>query len=74
LLRAVAVNGYPRTDGNTARLLKIVLAELDKEGIETELLQTAGRRLNGCLGCYRCEETKDRRCAQKDDGNLFIDS
>ncbi len=41
--------------------------ELEKEGIETELVELAGNRIRGCTACYKCFETKDRKCAIKDD-------
>jgi multimeric flavodoxin WrbA len=72
MLKVVAVNGSPRKDGNTARLLKLVLREVEKEGIQTELLHTSGKTLRGCTGCYKCEEKKDMQCVQNDDGNHFI--
>src|SRR6185369_16704974 len=37
--------------------------ELEKEGIETELVQLAGETIRGCTACYKCFGTKDQRCA-----------
>ncbi|HBV87245.1 flavodoxin family protein [Desulfosporosinus sp.] len=72
-MKVVAFNGSPRVNGNTAQGLKIVLAELSKEGIETEIIQLGGRKVFGCLACGKCRETKDNRCARKDDEmNSFI--
>ena len=72
-MKVVAFNGSSRKDGNTAILLNLVLDELKKEGIETELIQLAGETLSGCIGCNRCGETKDRRCAiTKDPGNEYM--
>jgi len=72
-MKVVAFNGSPRINGNTKQSLQIVLAELEKEGIETELVQLGGRKVFGCLACGKCQETKDNRCARKDDEmNSFI--
>ncbi|MDR3601121.1 MAG: flavodoxin family protein [Desulfosporosinus sp.] len=72
-MKVVAFNGSPRVNGNTAQSLKIVLAELEKEGVETEIVQLGGRKVFGCLACGKCWETKDNRCARKDDEmNTFI--
>ena len=72
-MKVVAFNGSPRVNGNTAQSLKIVLAELANEGIETEIVQLGGRKVFGCLACGKCRETKDNRCARKDDEmNTFI--
>jgi multimeric flavodoxin WrbA len=73
-MKVVAFNGSARKNGNTAILLDFVLDELRQEGIETEMIQLAGRNIHGCLACRKCFARKDGRCAQKrDDGNRFID-
>jgi len=66
-MKTVAFNGSGRKDGNTAILLRVVLDELAKEGIETELIQLAGRPLQGCIACYKCFENKDKKCAVTSD-------
>ncbi len=72
-MKVVAFNGSPRSKGNTAQSLQIVLAELEKEGIETEFIQLGGRKVFGCLACGKCWETKDNRCIRQDDDmNTFI--
>ncbi|WP_223226345.1 flavodoxin family protein [Sporomusa sp. GT1] len=72
-LKVIAFNGSPRINGNTAQSLQIVLAELEKEGIETEFIQLGGRKVFGCLACGKCWETKDNRCIRQDDEmNTFI--
>jgi multimeric flavodoxin WrbA len=66
-MKVIAFNGSPRKDGNTAILIDLVLGELDKEGIETEQFSLAGKRIRGCIACYKCAENKDRRCAVTND-------
>jgi multimeric flavodoxin WrbA len=73
-MKVVAFNGSARPDGNTSILLRHVFCELEKEGIETELVQLSGKTIHGCLACRECSRNKDRRCAQKSDfGNECID-
>lgn len=73
-MRVVAFNGSARKGANTAILLRYVLAELEAEGIETELVEMKGVNIHGCLACRECSKNKDRRCAQPNDmGNEFID-
>ena len=68
-MRVVAFNGSSRKDGNTAILARHVLAELEAEGIETELVQLAHKRFGGCTACRKCAETLDNRCSGvKNDG------
>jgi multimeric flavodoxin WrbA len=72
-MKVIAFNGSARKDGNTAILINYVLRELEKEGIETELVQLSGKKIHGCLACRTCSSRKDRRCAQKNDpGNEYI--
>jgi multimeric flavodoxin WrbA len=66
-MEVVAFNGSARKDGNTAILVKRVLEELEKEGIETELVQLSGERIRGCTACMGCIANKDKRCTIEDD-------
>jgi multimeric flavodoxin WrbA len=66
-MKVVAFNGSARKDGNTAILARRVAEELEKEGIETELVQLAGERIRGCTACGGCITNKDRRCTIDDD-------
>jgi multimeric flavodoxin WrbA len=73
-MKVVAINGSARKGGNTSILLRRVLGELEKEGIETELLEMSGTRIHGCLACYKCSSRADGLCSQRDDeGNRFIE-
>lgn len=66
-MKVVAFNGSARKDGNTAILIRTVLSELTREGIESELIQLAGEKIRGCIACFKCFQNKDRRCSVKDD-------
>lgn len=66
-MKVVAFNGSARKDGNTAILIKHVFQELENEGIETEMIQLAGKKINGCIACYKCFENKDKQCSVKND-------
>ncbi len=66
-MKVVAFSGSARKNGNTALLLRTALAELEAEGIETELVQLAGTEINGCIACYQCFQKKDGRCAVEKD-------
>jgi multimeric flavodoxin WrbA len=61
-MKVTAINGSARKDGNTAILANTVLAELENEGIETELIQLAGKTIRGCIACGKCYENQDGRC------------
>jgi len=61
-MKVVAFNGSARRKGNTALLLDHVMAELNKEGIQTETVHLAGKSIQGCIACMKCHRNKDRRC------------
>lgn len=74
-MKVVAFNGSARKDGNTAILLERVLEQLRLEGIETELIQMAGKKVHGCTACMKCREKKDHRCSGLNDfGNECIEA
>ncbi len=67
-MKVIAFNGSPNKKGNTAMLINKVFDELQKEGIETELLQLGGKNIKGCLACMKCFEMQDNTCVTgKDD-------
>jgi multimeric flavodoxin WrbA len=65
--KITAFNGSARKNGNTAILLNAVLAELKKQGFETELVQLAGKPIRGCAACNGCLKNKDKKCVLPDD-------
>jgi multimeric flavodoxin WrbA len=72
-MKVVAFNGSPRKEGNTFQSIRMVLEELQKEGIETEVIQLGGAEIRGCRACFKCFERKDRQCIQKDALNSFVE-
>lgn len=66
-MKIVAINGSPRRNGNTRLLLDSVLAPLQEEGWDAEVVQVGGKQMHGCRGCYSCIKNQDRRCKYSDD-------
>jgi len=66
-MKVIAFNGSPRKNGNTNRALEVVLQEIAKEGIDTELVQMGCEDLAPCQACNVCVQKKDRKCKRKDD-------
>ncbi len=71
-MKVVAFNGSPRREGNTAQAINIIFEELQKEGIETEMVQLGGLKVFGCLACGKCRQNQDNRCARTDDEMNFL--
>lgn len=73
-MKVVAFNGSARKNGNTATLIRAVFKELEKKGIETELVQLAGKPIRGCIACRKCFKRKNKRCSvETDDVNKHIE-
>ena len=66
-MKVVAFNGSPHKEGNTRILINHALEALDKEGVETEVVQVGGKNIRGCIACYKCIENKNRQCAVDND-------
>lgn len=73
-MKVVAFNGSARKDGNTAILIRCVLQVLEKEGIETELIQLAGEQIHGCTACRTCRKIQNKQCKIVNDNvNTYIE-
>lgn len=66
-MKVVAINGSPRKNGNTTIIIRKVFEELEKEGMETELIHLGGNPVRGCMACGACGRNKDKQCIIKDD-------
>jgi len=66
-MKVVAINGSARKEGNTTILVQKVFDELEKEGIATEQVHLAGKKVKGCIACFKCFENLDRKCAVDND-------
>lgn len=65
-MKIVGINGSARKDGNTALAIGTVFEELNKAGIETELIQLADCDMRPCRGCFACKGRGN--CVFGDDG------
>lgn len=66
-MKVVAFNGSPRKAAHTEALIHYVFEEIEKEGIETEIVSLAGKTLRGCTACMQCFKNKDQRCTINED-------
>lgn len=67
-MKVIAINGSPRREGNTFGALKIVCEGLEKEGIETEIINIGTKRFSGCINCGQCWQKQNKRCSVDNDG------
>ena len=54
-MKVIGINGSSRKDGNTAIIISNIFDKLNKEGIETELIQLADYEIQPCRGCFACK-------------------
>lgn len=54
-MKVLGINCSSRKDGNIALIMKIVFEELEKEGIETEMIQFSRNIIETCKGCFVCK-------------------
>lgn len=66
-MKVVLINGSPRKNGCTARALREVETQLQKNGIETEWFHVGNKPISGCIACGACKKTG--RCAVSNDVN-----
>ncbi|MHB1404845.1 MAG: flavodoxin family protein [Desulfitobacteriaceae bacterium] len=64
-MKVVGFCGSPRVKGNTEFLIETALQQLQNQGIETELIRLADKKIDQCSGCYACVENKV--CSIEDD-------
>ncbi|MBJ6748975.1 flavodoxin family protein [Geomonas anaerohicana] len=71
-MKVVAFNGSPNKEGNTYHAIKLVAAELEQQGIETEIVHVGNKAIRGCIACYQCVKNQDEQCAIKDEVNEWV--
>jgi multimeric flavodoxin WrbA len=71
-MKVVAFNGSPNKEGNTYHAIKGVVAELEKEGIETEIVHVGNKVIRGCLACGQCVKNRNEMCGIDDDVNGWV--
>ena len=57
-MKVLLINGSPNAKGCTYTALKVVADALNKEEIETEIIQVGHKDIHGCVGCRKCKELK----------------
>ena len=56
-MKVLLINGSPNAKGCTFTALSEVEKELNKEGIETEIIHVGHKDIRGCIGCRVCKKT-----------------
>lgn len=64
-MKVLLINGSPHPRGCTYTALSTVAAQLEKNGLETQILQMGNKAVHGCIACGKCRDTG--HCIFEDD-------
>lgn len=67
--KIVILNGSPRKNGNTARLVKEFMRGAQETGNTVTEFFLAGMSIKGCKGCFGGHSSMECPCVQRDDMN-----
>ncbi len=70
-MKVLLLNGSPKANGCTYTALCEVAGALEKNGIETEIVQVGAAPIAGCIGCGACVRTG--KCFMEDGVNEFVE-
>ena len=65
-MRVLIINGSPRQKGNTSIALAEIVKQLEKLGIESEIVWIGNKPVRGCIACNTCKD-KPGACVFDDD-------
>ena len=65
-MNVLLINGSPNKEGCTFTALSEVAAQLQKNGVDSHILQLGKKAVQGCVACYTCRQ-EPGRCVFKDD-------
>lgn len=63
-MKVLLINGSPHKEGNTFLVLSEVAGALNKNGVESRIIQLGNKAVQGCIACNKCNELG--RCIFKD--------
>ena len=66
-MKVLIINGSPRVNGNSSRLVNEMINIFNKEGVEVDNYQIGSKAIRGCMACNYCYTHGE--CVFKDDVN-----
>jgi multimeric flavodoxin WrbA len=71
IMKILGIDGSPRKNGNTEKLVKTILQGAEANGAETRHYKVARMNISPCLGCMDCRESGS--CIHEDDMTPLYD-
>ncbi len=71
IMKILGISGSPRKNGNTSFAVKYALELLNKDGFKVKFISLSGKKINPCIGCWKCEKTY--KCFYEDDMERIIE-
>ena len=71
-MKVIAINGSPKANGNTYTALTLVGEELQKAGIEFEIIHVGNKLIRGCMACGACAKNLNEQCIINDEVNSCV--
>ena len=75
-MKIIGINGSPRADGNSARMLEAALQGARENGAEVERFDLRALDFSGCISCFACKELGGEsfgRCGHRDELTPVLD-
>ncbi len=66
-MKILVLNGSPRPNGNTAKMVGVFREVAEKNGHEVVCFNVCKMNIKGCLACEYCHGKGQGSCVQKDD-------
>ena len=70
-VKVLGVEGSPRQNGNTEKLVRAILEGAAEKGADTKFYKLCKMNISLCLGCFSCRETGT--CVTRDDMALLLE-
>ncbi len=66
-MKILVLNGSPRANGNTAKLVEAFKTGAESNGNTVDIIDVTKKHISGCLACEYCHSKGNGTCIQKDD-------
>lgn len=72
-MKIVVLNGSPRINGNTAKLIEEFKVGAEVASHEVKVILAGALNIKGCMGCEACHNIGAKGCVIKDDMNMVYE-